>query len=73
MSTEPKPPINLSRDTGHHWLQIVDFDNRAGEYVVMQWQPNAQKWCHSGYCASGRNVDTTGWLYVCQVKHPLER
>lgn len=64
---EPAPPVCMSRDAGHHWLEERDFDGHSFGYVIMQWQPTAKRWCHSGYVASGRDIDTRNWLYVAPV------
>ncbi len=69
---EPQPPIALSRDAGHHWLREVDYDGRQGPLVVLQWQPHAMKWCQSGFCATGHNVDTAGWVYVASCPNPVD-
>lgn len=67
---EPAPPAHLLRDAGHHWLEIIDSDDRVVDLVVMQWQPGIKRWCYSGYCGSGRDIDSHGWRYVAPCPLP---
>ena len=67
---EPAPPGNHIAEAGHHWLMERTYDGHMAGLVVMQWQPHAKKWCHSGDVATGRNVDTSGWAYLEPVANP---
>lgn len=67
---EPTPPLQMSRDAGHHWLEERDYDGHSHGMRVMQWQPFAKKWCASGDVATGRDVDTRGWTYVAPCPMP---
>ncbi|MDE1171191.1 MAG: hypothetical protein PW734_08300, partial [Verrucomicrobium sp.] len=67
---EPAPPGIHIAHAGHHWLMVTDFDGRFHGLVVMQWQPGAKRWCHSGDVATGRDVDASGWEYVEPVAQP---
>lgn len=67
---EPVPPGRHAHEAGHHWLEVRDYDGHSHGLVVMQWQPNAKKWCASGDIATGRNVDTRGWSYLEPVPLP---
>lgn len=67
---EPKPPGNHIADAGHHWLDEIDFDGRSCGLRVMQWQPGVKRWCVSGDCATGRDVDTRGWQYIANCPTP---
>jgi len=67
---EPVPPGILITEAGHHWLDEIDYDGRSQGFIVLQWQPDAKKWCKSGDIATGRNVDTSGWKYVEPIKGP---
>lgn len=61
---EPKPPINHIRFAGHHWLDDYDSDGHFFERVVLQWNPGAQRWSHSGMVGTGSYVNTSYWRYV---------
>lgn len=71
---EPKPPGHHSRLGGHHWVQEVDFDGREQDIVVLQWNPSAQRWSHSGNCGTGAYVNIKGWKYLrpCPMPGPVE-
>ena len=58
--TGPYPPASHSDKAGHHWLRNDNQHGGLGDIVVMQWQPEQQKWCHSGRVATGSAVDTGG-------------
>jgi hypothetical protein len=32
----------------HYWIQLVDSDEHYHSKIVLQWAPNAKRWCHSG-------------------------
>lgn len=67
---EPTPPGVHVAEAGHHWLEELDYDGHFHGLVVLQWQPNAKKWCHSGNAATGLNVDTSGWRYLAPCPTP---
>ena len=66
----PTPKGHHIQYAGHHWLLEKSYDGHCMQTVVLQWQPNAKEWCHSGDVATGRNVDTTGWEYLCPCPMP---
>lgn len=63
----PIPPGNHSQEAGHHWLRWRDYDGRFSIPVIYQWQPGAQRWCHSGDIATGRDLDLADWEYLGSV------
>lgn len=65
---EPKPPHPKSAD--HHWLQIRDFDGHDMGTVVLQWNPCAQRWSHSGDVGTGYYINTNGWVYIAPCPMP---
>lgn len=67
---EPKPPEAQARIAGHHWLDDYDSDGHYFGRVVLQWNPGAQRWSHSGMVATGSYVDTAHWRYVCSCSIP---
>lgn len=67
---EPVPPGYQSRLAGHHWLLVRDGHGRHFDIVIMQWNPSAQKWSHSGYYGTMIYVDTTWWQYLEECKLP---
>lgn len=60
---EPLPSVLDQRFAGHHWLRELSYDGHHMQTVVLQWQPNARKWCHSGDVATGRDNRHT-WVDV---------
>jgi hypothetical protein len=64
----PIPPH--PKAANHHWLQQVDFDGNLGETVVLQWNPGAQRWSHSGNVGTGIYINTEGWRYVAPCPMP---
>ena len=60
---EPKPPVGHDRLAGHHWLDVYDGDGHYFGTRVLQWNPGAKKWSHSGEVATGLYVETTYWVY----------
>jgi len=68
---EPVPPLRMSMDAGHHWLEIRDIDGHSFGLIVLQWQPYAKKWCRSGDIATGRDMDCSGWIYVAPCPIPV--
>lgn len=71
IKVEPVPPKGKKLG-GHHWLQEVDFDGRVMDTVVLQWNPGAQRWSHSGHVGTGIYVDTKGWNYLAPCPMPGE-
>lgn len=69
-SKEPKPKGHELRTAGHHWLDDFDMDGHFFGRIVLQWNPGAQRWSHSGNVATGMYVDTTYWQYVCPCSIP---
>lgn len=59
--TIPVPPNPKAAD--HHWLEKLDYDGHSFGLIVLQWNPIAQKWSHSGDVATGLYVNTEGWRY----------
>ena len=67
---EVVPPQEHIRQAGHHWLREFDSDGHYIQTIVCQWQPNYEKWCHSGQVASGHEIDTTYWEYEAPCPMP---
>jgi hypothetical protein len=67
---EPAPPGAHITEAGHHWLEEIDFDGRSMGVRVLQWQPHAKRWCHSGDVAAGLNLDIRGWRYLEPCRQP---
>lgn len=67
----PVPPN--PKQAAHHWLEQRDCDGHAYGLVVLQWNPVAALWIHSGLIGSGTYVDTKHWLYVAPCPLPTER
>lgn len=64
LKNSPTPGSFHQRIAGHHWLEMFDFDGRSGGVVVLQWNPGAQRWSHSGLVATGHYIDTSNYKYV---------
>lgn len=60
---EPVPPIRFFRGAQHHWLEKKDCDGHSWGLIVLQWNPGAKRWSHSGYVGSGIYVNTKHWVY----------
>ncbi len=67
---EPTPPTNALRTAGHHWLDDYDSDGHYFGCVVLQWNPGAMRWSHSGNVGAGLYVDTAYWRYVAPCSIP---
>ena len=67
---EPKPPTKYLRTADHHWLDDYDCDGHYFGRIVLQWNPGAERWSHSGMVATGSYVDTKNWRYVCHCPIP---
>lgn len=63
-SKEPRPPGREIRLAGHHWLDDFNMDGQFCGRVVLQWNPGAKRWSHSGMVGTGSYVDTSYWKYV---------
>jgi len=61
---EPSPPTYQVKMAGHHWLEHMDMDGHSFGVVVLQWNPGAKRWSHSGNVGTGIYVDTHHWRYV---------
>lgn len=61
---EVLPPANRLKAAEHHWLEVLDTDGHSFGLVVLQWNPGAKRWSHSGQVGTGRYVDTSYWRYV---------
>lgn len=66
----PVPPNLKSGD--HHWLEKYDSDGHSGGLVVLQWNPGAKLWSHSGNMGTGIYVDVQGWKYITLCPLPVE-
>lgn len=64
------PPGHHVRGAGHHWLEILDCDGHSFGICVLQWNPGARKWSHSGNVGTGMYVDTRYWRYVAECPLP---
>jgi len=58
------PPLHHSKLALHHWLDAFDCDGRYEGRIVLQWNPGALRWSHSGNVGTGHYVDTKYWKYV---------
>jgi hypothetical protein len=67
---EPKPPGHHAKLGGHHWLEVFDTDGHSFGLVVLQWNPGAQRWSHSGNVGTGMYLDTRSWKYVADCPMP---
>lgn len=67
---EPVPPGYEIRAAGHHWLDHYDSDGHYFGRVVLQWNPAAKKWSHSGNVGTGMYVITSNWKYVAPCPIP---
>jgi hypothetical protein len=63
-AVQPFPPGHHIRLADHHWLERCDCDGHSFGLVVLQWNPGAKRWSHSGYVGTGFYVDTTYWKYI---------
>ena len=61
---EVKPPTQYLKGADHHWLEVLDTDGHSFGLIVLQWNPGAQRWSHSGMVGTGIYVDTTCYRYV---------
>lgn len=68
---EPQPPGYKVRMADHHWLEKIDSDGHRLGLVVLQWNPSAKRWSHSGYAGAGVYVDTRDWAYVAECPLPV--
>lgn len=63
MPDEPVPPMNHIRGAEHHWLEKIDCDGHSSGFIVLQWNPSAKRWSHSGCVGTGGYIDTKYWVY----------
>jgi hypothetical protein len=70
--SEPIPPGVYIEEAGHHWLEEIDYDGRRFRVVVLQWNPGAKRWSHSGEVATGNYINTEGWNYLTPCPRPKE-
>lgn len=70
--SEVVPPNNELKLANHHWLEVWDSDGHFFEFVVLQWNPVAKRWSHSGNVATGLYVNTEGWRYSCKCPLPSD-
>lgn len=61
---EPQPPTKHIRTADHHWLDAYDIDGHYKYRAVLQWNPGAKRWSHSGQVGSGCYVNTEYWVYL---------
>lgn len=71
--TTPTPPGWKAKIAGHHWLDKRDSDGHSFGLVVLQWNPVAKKWSHSGDCGTGIYIETRYWQYVSECPMPEEQ
>ena len=65
------PPGYQVRHAGHHWLEEYDSDGHFHGLKVLQWNPGAMKWSHSGLVGTGLYVEvTTHWKYHSECALP---
>lgn len=67
---EPQPPTKHIRTADHHWLDRYDIDGHFHHRVVLQWNPSAKRWSHSGNVGTGIYVNTQYWRYVAPCLIP---
>ena len=67
---EVKPPVKDLKRAEHHWLEVLDSDGHSFGLIVLQWNPGAQRWSHSGMVGTGIYVDTSYYRYVAQCPMP---
>lgn len=60
---EPVPPPKHIRGAEHHWLEKKDCDGHSAGFIVLQWNPFAKRWSHSGCVGTGGYIDTKYWIY----------
>lgn len=68
--SEPIPPNTKTAE--HHWLEVFDSDGHSFGLVVLQWNPGAKRWSHSGDIGTGIYVNTYGWKYIAKCPMPEE-
>ena len=67
---EPLPPMSYVRRAEHHWLDEYDSDGHYHGRIVLQWNPGAQRWSHSGMLATNSYINTKFWKYVGHCPMP---
>ena len=67
------PPNYHIKLAGHHWLEKIDMDGHSFGLIVLQWNPGAQKWSHSGNVGTGAYVEVPdSWKYIAECPMPEE-
>jgi hypothetical protein len=67
---EPTPPNEYLKRSDHHWLEVLDIDGHSSGLQVVQWNPSAQRWSHSGAYGTGLYLNTEYWKYVTYCPLP---
>lgn len=67
---EPVPPNEYLKRSDHHWLEVLDTDGHSFGLQVVQWNPGARRWTHSGAYGSGIYLNTECWRYVAHCPLP---
>ena len=70
-AVEPAPPLKYSKSAGHHWLDAFDCDGHYKGRIVLQWNPGAKRWSHSGHVGSNIYVNARYWKYIGHCEMPL--
>ena len=63
---DPKviPSARRINYAGHHWLTRVDYDGHRCGSIVLQWQPQARRWCLPDDYARGNDFDVSSYEYL---------
>ncbi len=69
---EPTPPQEFLKRSEHHWLEVLDTDGHSFGLHVVQWNPGARRWSHSGAYGTGLYLDTRCWRYIAHCPTPKE-
>lgn len=66
-TNEPVPPNKYIKGGYHHWLEKYDCDGHFFGLIVLQWNPGAKRWSHSGNLGTEWYINTENWKYhsVC--------
>lgn len=67
---EPVPPNEYLKRSDHHWLEVLDIDGHSFGLQVVQWNPGARRWTHSGNFGTGIYLNTECWRYVAHCPLP---
>lgn len=63
-NVEPTPPAKYLKMADHHWLEVLDYDGHSFGVVVLQWNPQAKRWSHSGMVGTSIYIDTSCYKYL---------